>query len=217
MSSKPFFTIRTSDFAFTNNELTFLKKHLHGKYPSVMNRMIDQTRQLMRVIQTLAKSETKLTYYASRSHPQDTDRYVVSEMLYGLVVDGGPRAIINIEPIADKNTEHKDQRTSTKNLRRLIELLEHAKAQKYRLSTYGNIGYRQVVQNVLILLEDIKQEVIVQDFSFVTDVSDAPHLSIDLRHRTSYSHHITILFDFFEPIKATAEEQDTHEPQGAST
>jgi len=206
MDKRTLIVLRTSDIAFNNTELTFIRKYLHCKYPSAMSRMIDQTRLLMRAIQSTAKPNSKLMYSAERAHPENTDRYVVTEMLYD-INEAGNRAMISIEPIADRTNEVKDLKIAAKTLRRVFTELSDTTAfpKDARLLTCGVINYRFVLQQLLEYLESIKQEIIVHEYSFVTQLDQEPHLFLDLRHKHGRSHHIKMRFDFFEqtaPVQA---------------
>lgn len=205
--------IRTSDIAFNNTELTFMRKYLHDKYPSAMSRMINQTRQLMKAIQSMAKNNAKLTYSASRTHPDDTARYVVMEMLYD-VTDAGHKAMVSVEPVEVKGVENRDPKLAAKNLRRVLsELCDTSLIPKdVRLVTNGLIPHRRVLQNVFEYLESIKQEIIVHEYSFAMDLAEGPHLYLDLRHKLGRSHHIRVRFDFFEQPVNVVQDDNAPEP-----
>ena len=199
MEKRTFITLKTSEFAFTNNELTFVKKYLHGKYPSVMSHMIDATRLLMRAVQTAAKPNSKLIYYASRTHPEETDRYVVMEMLYDVTPDGS-RALIGLERIEGKAKLTKPGNIPA--LRKIFaELSDLSLSTQYKnsmLLACGMIHHRAILQYIVEFLDCIKQEIIVYEYSFTLDPNDSPHVYLDLRHREVRSHHIRLRFDFFE-------------------
>lgn len=198
MDKRPSITLKTSDFAFTNNDLAFIKKYVHGKYPSVMSNVIEKTRLLMKAIQTLAKSNAKLTYYASRIHPDNTDRYVVSEML--AEVENSRRAIISIEPIEEKTKEHYDFKAVHKTIRRIQGFLENPthSPKGVRLVTCGNIPHRQILQALGGYFESVKQEIVVRSSSFALDSAEDPHVFFEIRHKATLSHYVRIQFDFFE-------------------
>jgi hypothetical protein len=209
MDKKTLIMIRTSDIAFNNTELTFMRKFLHDKYPSVMSRVINQTRQLMRAIQSMAKPNAKLTYSANRSHPEDTARYVVMEMLYD-VTEQEQKALVSIEPVEVKGTENRDPKAAAKNIRRVLtELSDLSLSPKdTRLVSCGLIHHRKVLHEVFEYLDSIKQEIIVHEYSFVLDLAEGPHLYLDLRHKQGRSHHIRVRFDFFEqPVTSVPDNQ----------
>lgn len=212
MDKRTLIMLRTSDIAFNNTELTFIRKYMHCKYPSAMSRMIDQTRLLMRAIQSTAKANAKLMYSAERAHPENTDRYVVTEMLYD-ITDAGNRAMISIEPIADRTNENKDLKAAAKTLRRVFSELSDATAfpKDARLFTCGMINYRFVLQEMVEYLESIKQEIIVHEYSFVTDLTQGPYLFLDLRHKHGRSHHVRVRFDFFEQTAPVEVEEKINE------
>lgn len=199
MDKRPSITIKTSDFAFTNNDLIFVKKYLHPKYPNAMAKVIEDARQLMKNIQTAARSNNKLVYYASRTHPEDSDRYIVMEMLYGISNEG--RALVGIEPIEDKTKDLRDAKTITRLTRTALEQMTNLSLspKDVKLVGCGMIPHRQVLSLVASFLDANKQELSVQeDFSFCLDPTNAPHLYIAMRHKLSLSHYIRIRFDFFE-------------------
>lgn len=200
MDKRPSITIKTSDFGFTNNEMIFVKKYLHPKYPNAMSHAIDGARQLMKQIQTAAKSNGKLVYYALRHHPEDTDRYVVMEMLYDLLPDGR-RALVGIEPIEDKTKDPRDPKSIAKHTRNVLSQLTNLSLspRDVKLVGAGQINHRQILAAIASYLDANKQELFVQeDFSFSLDPTNSPHVYIALRHKLSLSHYIRIRFDFFE-------------------
>lgn len=217
MDKRPSITIKTSDFSFTNNELTFVKKHFHPKYPNSMTRVIDDARQLMKHIQAAAKSNAKLIYYGSRTHPEDSDRYIVMEMLYDFV-PGGARALIGIEPIEDKTKDVRDPRAVAKHTRHVLGQLTNLSLspRDVKLVGLGNIPHRQILAAVAAFLDANKQELIVQeDFSFSLDPTNSPHLYLAMRHRLSLSHYIRVNFDFFEQsVAPVVEDVEVQEGDG---
>ena len=212
MDKRPMIMLRTSDVAFNNTELTFMRKFLHGKYPSVMGRMIDQTRLLMKAIQSMAKNNSKLTYSASRTHPDDTDRYVVMEMLYD-VTDAGYRAMVSVEPVENKGAENRDPKFAAKQLRKVFtDITDQSLSPKdVRLVSCGLINHRHVLHEVTQYLDSIKQEIIVHEYSFVMDLAEGPHLFLDLRHKLGRSHHVRVRFDFFEQPTTVKTGQEANE------
>lgn len=213
MDKRPMIMLRTSDVAFNNTELTFMRKFLHGKYPSVMGRMIDNTRQLMKAVQSMAKQNSKLMYSASRTHPDDTDRYVVMEMLYD-INDDGFKALVSIEPVEVKGVENRDPKVTAKMLRRIFtEISDVTLSPKdVRLVSCGLINHRHILQEVVKYLDSVKQEIIVHEYSFSMDLAEGPHLFLDLRHKQGRSHHVRLRFDFFEQPAAVKSDQDVQEP-----
>jgi hypothetical protein len=213
MDKRPSISIKSSDFAFTNNELIFVKKYLHPKYPNSMSNVIDDARQLMKQIQTAAKSNEKLIYYASRTHPEDTERYVVMEMLYDYLPDGHV-ANIGIEPIEDKTKDPRDAKTIARHTRSVLEQLTNLSLspKDVRLVGCGFIPHRHVLNQVAAYLDANKQELIVQeDFSLVLDPNNSPHLYIAMRHKLSLSHYIRVRFDFFEQTDVQREPKQPEE------
>lgn len=209
MDKKTLIMIRTRDIVFNNTELTFMRKYLHEKYPTAMSRVINQTRELMKAIQSMAKPQAKLTYSANRSHPDDTPKYVVMEMLYD-VTEQGHRALVSIEPVENKGVENRDPKHIAKNIRRALgELSDLSLSPRdVRLVSCGLINHRKVLQEVFAYLDSIKQEIIVHEYSFVLDPAEGPHLYLDLRHKQGRSHHIRVRFDFFEqPVTTEPDNQ----------
>lgn len=198
MAPKVSLTIVSNEIVFSITEMSFLKKHLHWKYPAVMGDLIDSTRVLMREIQRLSRPESRLTYTACRYHPDDDARFVVYELLgsqhhelKSLVAiqpteneQRGPFSAITRKPFITVDEVSRQLSNSTKDK----NLTNH--------SSPGGLRAPMVIQTLLNYLSVVAPHIVVQCFGLSRDDKDTMTLSLDLSHPLSLSHYVRLLFDF---------------------
>lgn len=198
MAPKVSLTIVSNEIVFSITEMSFIKKHLHWKYPTAMGDLIDSTRVLMREVQRLARPESKLTYTASRYHPDDDARFIVYELLGH--ENNGLRSLVAIQPTEKERrgqfraacaspfiTVH-EVMTQLSNSTKDKSLTNH--------SSPGGLRAPFVIQAILNYLSVVGAAVIIQGFGLTTDANETVSLSLDLGHTLSISHYVRLSFDF---------------------
>lgn len=199
-SSKPSLMIVTDEFAFTNTEINFIRKNFQKKYPAAMNNFIDSVRELMKVIQST--SVEKFVYSAFRYYPEGSSRYHISESLSS-VSSNKENAFISLQPVEH---ERKTQfGINGKNLNEVVSNITNVISDLEQILNSNNLLYATskthngllmsfVVNEVLEFLKKSKNEIIIQ--SKYIDINNVSVLNIEMSHRSSRSHYLSICFDF---------------------
>jgi hypothetical protein len=198
MAPKVSLTIVSNEIVFSITEMGFIKKHLHWKYPTAMGDLIDSTRVLMREVQRLARSDSKLTYTASRYHPNDDARFVVYELL-GHEVDGA-RSLVAIQPLEPQRRGQFRAVAATPfiSMDEVAQQLSNSTKDNglTNHSSPGGLRAPFVIQAILNYLSVVAPHVVVQGFSLAKDPAGGVALSLDLSHTQSISHYVRLSFDF---------------------
>lgn len=208
MAPKVSLTIVSNEIVFSITEMGFIKKHLHWKYPAAMGDLIDATRVLMRDIQKLAKQDYKLTYTASRYHPDDDARFIVYELLGH--ENAGLRSLVAMQPVEAERRGH-FRNAATKGLIRFEDVMKqlHQYAQDESLENHsspGGLKALAVLSLVVKYLDSVASQVVIQSFGLSRDNKDIVTLSMDLGHSQSMSHYVRLSFDFALPATSVTTE-----------
>lgn len=208
MAPKVSLTIVSNEIVFSITEMGFIKKHLHWKYPAAMGDLIDATRVLMRDIQKLAKQDYKLTYTASRYHPDDDARFIVYELLGH--ENAGLRSLVAMQPVEAERRGH-FRNAATKGLIRFEDVMKqlHQYAQDQSLENHsspGGLKALAVLSLVVKYLDSVASQVVIQSFGLSRDNKDIVTLSMDLGHSQSMSHYVRLSFDFALPATSVTTE-----------
>lgn len=198
MVPKVSLTIVSNEIVFSITEMGFIKKHLHWKYPTAMGDLIDSTRVLMREVQRLARPENKLTYTASRYHPNDDARFIVYELLGH--ENNGLRSLVAIQPIEKERRGQFRAACATPNIpvEEVVTQLSNSTKDNglTNHSSPGGLHASFVIQAILNYLSVVGPMVVVQSFGLVRDTKDTVSMSLDLGHTLSISHYVRLSFDF---------------------
>lgn len=198
MAPKVSLTIVSNEIVFSITEMGFFKKHLHWKYPTAMGDLIDSTRVLMREVQRLARPDSKLTYTASRYHPDDDARFVVYELLGH--ENNGLRSLVAIQPT---ERERRGQfraacAAPSISMEQVVDQLNSVALDKSlnNHTSPGGMRPSYVIQAILNYLSVAGSAVIVHSFGLTKDIKDVVSLNMDLGHALSISHYVRLSFDF---------------------
>jgi hypothetical protein len=199
-SPKPSLMIITDEFDFTNTEVNFIRKNFQKKYPSAMNNFIDSVRELMKTVQT--SSIEKLVYSAFRYYPEGSSRYHISESLSSVGKDK-ENVFISLQPVeSDRkaifgaNGKNQDEvLLGVGNIINDLEQITRLNESPYNISkTHNGLLMSFVVSEVLEFLKKVKNEIVVQ--SKYISIGNTSLLNIEISHRSSRSHYLSICFDF---------------------